>query len=350
MEIKKNKINLKKKNNVYSIQFINKNGFKFKFINFGCYISNICIPYKNQKKLFEDVILGYKNFNEVQKDKSFLNCTIGRVAGRIANSSFRLSGKRYNLNNNEKKHHIHGGDSGFNKKVWNIVNLNKNSKSLSCKMVYRSSDLEEGYPGELLCSTIYTLNNNNEIIIKFHATTNKDTIVNLTNHNYWNFNGHSEYYNNIGNHVLFIDADRYCVIDTDFIPTGKIISLSGKKIDFRKPKIIGSDILEKGGIDHYYINKNYNNKLIKVLEVFSPSTKMGLTMWSNQPGLQLYTGNNMEAFYNGKNNLNYGKNYGLCLEPQKYPNSFNAKKFSGIILDRNKIYKSTIKFCLKNDY
>ena len=160
----------------------------------------------------------------------------------------------------------------------------------------------------------------------------------------------NEYYNNIENHVLSIDADRYCVTDTDFIPTGKIISLSGKKIDFRKPKIIGSDILEKGGIDHYYINKNYNNKLIKVLEVFSPSTKMGLTMWSNQPGLQFYTGNNMEAFYNGKNNLNYGKNYGLCFEPQKHPNAINIKNFPSVILKKGKTYKSTIKFCLKNNY
>ena len=161
MHIKKKNIARINNKKIYLIEFENINGYKFNFTNFGCYIMNIIIPYINNAKKTEDVILGYKNFKEIIKDKSFFNSTIGRVAGRISNSSFKLNNVKYKLKNNENKHHLHGGKQGFNKKVWKIINIKKTNNLLSCQMNYISNDLQEGYPGQLDSFVTYTLNNKN---------------------------------------------------------------------------------------------------------------------------------------------------------------------------------------------
>ena len=348
MKIKKKQI-YKNNDNIYLIEFINDNNFKFKFLNLGCYIKSIKIPYLNSEKS-EDVILGYKNLKDIKNDKSYFNATIGRVAGRISNSFFELDKKKYTLFNNDKKHHLHGGMYGFNKKIWQIMKLKKEYNYASCTMIYNSPHLEEGYPGNLKCYVKYSLNNQNQIIIDFKAKTDKKTLVNLTNHNYWNFNGHNNFYNNIANHEILINARKYYEVNRDLLPTGRILNVKKTTFDFTKFKKINPKILKKNGIDNFFIKNNEKNQIRKIAEVYSPLTKMGMELFTDQIGIQFYTGNNMKKRYNGKKGRSYGKNYGLCLEPQKYPNSFNAKKFSGIILDRNKIYKSTIKFCLKNDY
>ena len=350
MEISKKKLATINNKIIYSIELENDNGFRFNFINFGCCIRNIIIPYSKKNNKFEDVVLGYKNLDNIINDKSYFNCIIGRVAGRISNSSFFLNNKKYNLHNNEKKHHLHGGKCGFNKKIWNIKNLENNNDSVVCTMNYKSVHLEEGYPGNLECYTKYSLNNKNQITVEFEANSDRDTLVNLTNHNYWNFNGHLKYYNNIENHILSINSNKYCEVDNELIPSGKIINTTKTKFDFNNPKKISYNILKNGGIDNYFIFKKNNKRVKKILKIFSPVTRMGMILFSNQPGLQFYTGNNLDGNYIGKNNHNYGKNYGLCFEPQLYPNAINIKNFPSIVLKKGENYKSKTIFSLKNNF
>jgi len=349
MKIIKKKIGQIKNKKIYSIELINDNNFRLKFLNFGCYITNIIIPYNNKAK-DEDVVLGYENFKDFLKDKDYLNCVIGRVAGRISDSKFKLNNIVYKLFKNEKINHLHGGKEGFNKKFWEIKSLKKNKNLAQCVFHYNSPHLEEQYPGNINCNIKYKLDNRNRITIEFNAKSDRDTILNLTNHNYWNFNGHKNFYSNISNHKVSIYADKFLKKNKNLIPRKKISNLKGTKFDYRLSKEIGKNILKKGGVDNYFINKKSQKKLKKISEVFSPKTKMGMVLFSNQPGIQFYTGNNMKYNYKGKNNRKYGKNFGLCFEPQKYPNAINTKSFPSIVLKKDKRYKSHIVFCLKNNF
>ena len=348
MKIKKKQIS-KTYSSIYSIKFINDNNFKFEFLNLGCYIKSVKIPYTNSNKS-EDVILGYKKLKDIKNNVSYFNTIIGRVAGRISNSFFKIDRKKYILFNNNKKHHLHGGLNGFNKKIWKIVKIEKKYNFVSCTMVYNSPHLEEGYPGNLKCYVKYSLNNQNQIIIDFKAKTDRRTLVNLTNHNYWNFNGHNKFYNNIENHKILINSKKYCEVNKHLLPTGKILNVNKTKFDFRKFKKINKKILYNKGIDNFFISANKEIKIQKIAEIYSPLTKMGMELFSDQPGIQFYTGNNMLKKYKGKKRRSYGKNFGLCLEPQNYPNSINTKNFPKKILNKNKIYKSKTIFCLKNNY
>tara|TARA_Y100001970_G_C13997744_1_gene731687 strand:- start:256 stop:909 length:654 start_codon:yes stop_codon:yes gene_type:complete len=217
-------------------------------------------------------------------------------------------------------------------------------------MYYNSADLEEGYPGNLKCFVEYQLNNNNQIIINYKAISDKNTLVNLTNHNYWNFNGHNKHYGNIYNHLALIKADKYCEINKKLLPTGRIIKVKGTKLNFNSFKKINPKVLKSSGIDNYFIQNKKNNQISKIAEVYSPLTKMGMTIYSNQPGVQFYSGNNMKSKYKGKKGKYYGVHYGLCFEPQKYPNAININNFPSIILKKGDIYNSKIKICLKNKY
>ena len=335
---------------IYKITFTNKNNYKISFYNFGGYINNIFIPYNNKLHEHEDVLLGYRNFEEYISDQSYLNCIIGRVCGRISNAQFSLNNDKYKLFPNDRNHHLHGGKYGFNKKIWNIDFLDKNVDEMFCLLRYRSSHLEEGYPGNLECKVKYILNNKNQFIIKFSATSDHDTLVNLTNHNYWNFHGHRKFYQNILNHRIQIFSDSYCEIDKDFIPTGKIKKINKKKYDFNKLKIIDHYELEDYGIDHCYIIKKYNGKLKKIASVYSDKTKMGVQILSDQPCLQFYTGNMMKKSYSGKFNRNYGYQHALCLEPQLFPNSINQKNFKTSLLYKGKRYESRILMQLENNF
>ena len=359
MKIKKEKITTLDNQQVFKITFTNNNNYVVNFYNFGGYIDSISIPYKNKLHEYEDVLLGYRNFENYILDKSYLNCIIGRVCGRISNAKFDLNNKTYQLFSNNGQHHIHGGQFGFNKKVWHINSLNKNSDEISCILYYKSLHLEEGYPGTVECITKYILNNKNEFIIEFYATTDSDTIINLTNHNYWNFHGHNSYYQNIKDHIVKINARYYCESDNNLIPTGKLLNVENTKLNFFDYTKINQDILRDNGIDTCYcvsdnafldlINLD-KRKLREVATVFSNLTKMGIVMYSNKPCLQFYTGNMMHESYNGKYGKKYGRQYGLCLESQFFPDSMNCKNFVIPILQKGKTYNSTIIIKLKNDF
>jgi len=349
MNFYKKKIHSMRGNDIYSITLINDNNYKITFYTYGGYIHNVMIPYKNNPDKFEDVILGYDDFDECLKAPGYFNSIIGRVGNRISNSQFSLNNNIYKLFNNVGDNHLHGGKEGFNKKIWSINNLSKTDHELICELGYVSVNLEEGYPGNLDCKVTYTLNNNNEFIINNSAVSDADTIVNITNHNYWNFHGHGDHYKNITDHVVKIFSSNVCENNEQSIPTGKTLSVKNTKFDFMEERIITQNFLDKGGIDNNYDVGN-DNKLKKVALAYSNITRMGVTYLSDQPGNQFYTGNMMIDRYIGKYSRTYGLQHGFCFEPQFPPNGINEKNFVSPILKANKNYNSTIIMKLSNDF
>ena len=349
MKVKKEHICTVHGKKVSKIKFTNDNNYSLEFFNYGGYFHKILIPYKNHVDKYEDVILGYDKFKDYLTDQHYINALVGRVCGRIANAKFVLNGKEYILNKNDGDHHIHGGEKGFSKNIWEINNIEKDKDHLICELFYRSKDLEDGYPGNVDCIAKYSLNNKNEIIIDLSATTDKDTIINLTNHNYWNFHGHKNFYQKINDHFIKIDSDYVCEVDKDQIPSGELIDVSKTKYDLRKIKKIDKSILDQDGIDHCYtINKN--KKLTEVSSIYSDYTKMGMIFFTDQPGLQLYTGNMMAKKYLGKYDKKYGLQHGICLEAQKYPDAINQPNFINPILKPGEKYSSKIIMRLKNNF
>ena len=327
----------------------NNNNFSITFSNLGGYIHKVQIPYLKNPELYEDVILGYENPLDVYTEKSYFNVITGRICNRIKDAQFSLNGKKYFLYKNDNSNHLHGGLKGFNTKIWKISDVIERNNDFTISMKYLSPHLEEGYPGNLSCTTSYNLNNNNEFSIKYSATTDQDTIVNITNHNYWNFHGHNKNYNNISDHSVMIDSDSLCEVDEELIPTGNIKLITGSKYDFINKRNITQYLLDKGGIDLNYV-VNANKQLRLVGKIWSNITKMGVSYRTDQPGLQFYTGNNMFDRYQGKYGRSYGKNYGLCFESQQIPNSINQENFVSPILRIGERYLSTTIIKLHNDF
>tara|TARA_B100001123_G_scaffold450320_1_gene620421 strand:+ start:2256 stop:3308 length:1053 start_codon:yes stop_codon:yes gene_type:complete len=335
---------------IFLLKFINNNNYSIEFCNYGGYFFNINIPYKKDLSKSEDVLLGYSNLDHYIHDNLYLNSIVGRYCNRISHANFKLNNSSYNLYPNLKPHHIHGGLNGFNKKIWSIDRIEKNKNYISCVLSYLSKHMEEGYPGNLKCYSTYILNNDNELIINFNAKSDHDTVVNITNHNYWNFHGHYSSYNDIKDHHIKINANKYCETDLDSIPTGKLIKVNNSKYDFENFKNINDHILDNKGIDKCFCINDFDGKIKEIATAFSNLTKMGIIMYSNKPGLQFYTGNNISNNLKGKYNRFYHKNYGFCLESQFFPNSINHDNFISPILLKNDLYESNIVIKLKNDF
>ena len=229
MEYKITKLQNDKGLDIDIVNIINSNNYSFSFYTYGGYMSEVCIPTSSNVSETEDVLLGYGNLDDCLEAHGYFNSIIGRVCNRIGQSKFTLNGKEYNLYSNTKPDHLHGGEVGFNKKIWKIADIKKTSQSIKVELTYQSKHLEENYPGNLNCKTIYELNNNNEILISFNATTDQDTIVNMTNHNYWNFHGHKDNYKNITDHVVRISSNQICETDEGSIPTGKLFDVVNTK-------------------------------------------------------------------------------------------------------------------------
>ena len=350
MQIEKKKITEIEKKEVFNIVFTNNNNFTVGFYNFGGYIDKILVPLFGKNNLREDILLGYNNFKDFLSDKSYLNCIIGRVCGRIKNSKFVLKNNQYNLYANDGKNHLHGGNIGFNKKIWTIENLNQTSNYLSCDLVYRSVHLDEGYPGNLECKVNYSLNNNNEFKIEFKAESDQDTIINLTNHNYWNFHGHGKLYNNILHHKVKINSRKYFQNDKELIHTHQVLNTNNTKYNFFNFKYIDSIVLNNNGIDILYIVEDYNEKVIEIASCYSDISGIGMKLFSNQPAMQYYTGNMMNFSYNGKMDRRYGYQYGMCFEPQLFPFSFNKFDNKSPTLFKGQKYHSIITMKLLNNF
>ncbi len=331
------------------IEIENSYNYKIKFYTYGGYFHEVHIPTLNNPNKHEDVLLGYGSLDEILKADGYFNSIIGRVCNRIEDSKFILNNTEFNLYSNTPPDHLHGGKEGFNKKIWKIEDIKKENNFVRCTMSYFSKHLEENYPGNLSCKVIYELNDNNEMIIIFKASADQDTIINLTNHNYWNFHGHNNFYQNITDHEVKIVSKFYCENDNNSIPTGRILAVEGSKFDLTKSTIIEDSFLNNGGIDNNYslLDNNISNP---VAQIFSNKTGMGVEYSTNQNGIQFYTGNMMNQKYNGKYNKEYGLQYGMCLETQNFPNAINIPNFPSSILKKGEIYNSFTKIKLRNDF
>lgn len=318
--------------------------------NLGATIVSIAVPDKNGD--IADVCLGYSTPGEYLNSSTYFGVVAGRYANRIANGEFSLEGVKYTLNKNDGDNHLHGGNVGFDKRLWDyeIINDKENPK---LKLTLISEDMDEGYPGEVTANVIYSLDAKNRLNIEYSATSDKDTIVNLTNHSYFNLNGHNK--GDILRHKLYINADKFVRVGGDCIPTGELVEVEGTPFDFRacgeKMHTVGerigaddNDIKCGVGYDHSFVLTSNGKELIKAAILFEEYNGRMMTVYTNKPGVQLYTGNMLEKNTKGKFNSKYGKRSGLCLETQFLPDSPNHPEFPSCILKANENYNYTTVF------
>lgn len=322
----------------------NQNGMKADIISYGATVVSLTAPDRNNK--FEDIVLGYDNIEGYVNDNSYFGSIVGRYGNRIAKGQFTLDGKKYQLTINNNENHLHGGKVGFNKKNWEIVKTEENDNGVSVTFKYLSKDGEEGYPGNLVLYVTYTLTKNNELKIDYKATTDKNTILNPTHHSYFNLTGNPN--NTILNHELMINASEITPVNSALIPTGKLMKVENTPFDFRKSKKIGKDINSNNeqiklglGYDHNFVIDRKNNDIIKIAEVYEPTTGRLMEVFSDQPGVQFYTGNFLNGSATGKNGIKYNYRTGFCLEAQHFPDSPNQPNFPNVILKPGEEYKQT---------
>lgn len=321
----------------------NSKGMSAEITNFGGIIVSLFIPDKEGK--IDDVVLGYDNLESYEKKGPFFGAIIGRYANRIGGSRFELNGVEYKLSKNEGENQLHGGIKGFDKKVWNAKITNKDGAE-ALELSLRSADGEEGYPGNLDVKAIYTLTEDNELVIDYHAVSDKDTVVNLTNHSYFNLSGHAS--GNILHNKLMIKADKFTPTDKYSIPTGEIAEVKGTPMDFTSMKPVGQDIdadfeqikFTKGYDHNFALNTNGNLKE-KACEVVDEKSGRIMEVYTTKPGVQLYTANFLTGEDIGKGGVPYYKNAALCLETQYYPDSVNQKHFPSPVLRAGEEYKHT---------
>lgn len=307
-------------------------------INYGGIVVAIRVPDKVGN--IDDVALGYDNLEAYENGDKYFGALIGRCGNRIKNASFKLNGKEYNLAKNNGNNHLHGGNIGFDKVVWNAEIVEENKLKLS----YFSKDGEENYPGNLNVSVYYSLNDQNELKIEYYATTDEDTIVNLTNHSYFNLSGKLS--DNILNEELLINADKFTVTDSESIPTGELRDVSNTPMDFRTLKVIGKEIdsdyeqIRFGqGYDHNWILNSNGDINIIAAKVIDELSGRVMEVYTTNEGVQFYTGNFLDGTCIGKSGKIYNKRSGLCLETQFIPDSINHNNFTSCILKKDQEYR-----------
>ncbi|GIM27707.1 aldose 1-epimerase [Clostridium polyendosporum] len=321
----------------------NDNGMVVKISNYGGIVVSLIVPDKNGK--LDDVVLGYDRLDGYLKNGSFFGAIIGRHANRIENASFEINGVVYNVTKNEGENQLHGGLIGFHKVVWRAEIVRKGQDEC-LQLSYISKDGEEGYPGNLDVKVIYTLTDDNALRIDYLAISDKDTVVNLTNHSYFNLSGHAS--GDILKHEVMIDADRFTVNDKYSIPTGEIRRVKGTLMDFTKLTPIESGIFSEyeqiafgHGYDHNWVLNVSGEKAEKAAEVFDASNGRLMEVYTTKPGIQLYTGNYLDESECCKDSARYVKNSGLCLETQYFPNSVKHEHFPSPILKAGERYNHT---------
>jgi aldose 1-epimerase len=286
-----------------------------------------------------NVNLGFDNVRGFEGQHPYFGATVGRFANRIAKGKFTLDGKEYTLAANNGPNHLHGGIKGFNRVMWKAEEV-KNDKEVGVRFSYLSRDGEEGYPGNLTVTALYTLTADDELKIEFTAKTDKPTVLNLTNHNYWNLNG--AFSGSILDHVLMLTAHQYVPVDEDLIPTGELAGVEGTPLDFRKPKPIGQDIQkiksDPVGYDHCFVLNNQDGDLALAARVKDPDSGRVMEVYTTQPGIQLYTGNFLSG---GEGEGGARQHEAFCLETQHYPDAPNQKNFHSAALRPGQTYKQT---------
>lgn len=313
----------------------NNHGLTLEMIDYGATVVALRAP--DRSGVQNDIVTGYARWEDWLKNEAYFGTTIGRTCNRIGNARFELDGNEYKLTANQGKHQLHGGLIGFNSKLW-TVETKQNENSISLIFKTSSQHLEEGFPGNLQVQACYTLDNQNIISMKFEATTDAPTPVNLTNHTYFNLGGHDS--GTIYNHQVLIFADYMTETDKDSIPTGKLLSVKQTPFDFTQVHPIGERIgaLEFGYDDNYALN-SFSNDCEPAARVFCPESGRVLDILTTEPGIQFYTANWFNNIA-GKNGHFYQKHEAFALETQHYPDSMNHPEFPNVILRPDQTYKS----------
>jgi len=318
----------------------NKNGVEAAITNYGGTVVSLKVADRNGK--FEDVVLGYDNLDGYATGKAYIGATVGRYANRIAHATFTLDGTTYTLAKNDGDNHLHGG---FNKRVWTAKDVSS-SAAQALELTYLSRDGEEGFPGNLPVKVVYTLTDQNELKIDYSATTDKDTVLNLTNHAYFDLAGQGN--GDILQQQIMIKADRFTPIDATSIPTGELRSVKGTPFDFTNSTAIGARIdqddqqLKLGrGYDHnWMLNNGTPGSLFLAAQAYDPHSGRVLEVSTTEPGIQLYTGNFLDRIH-GKDGKVYNRRYAFCLETQHFPDSPNHPNFPSAELKPGQHFQST---------
>ncbi|WP_281634448.1 aldose epimerase family protein [Flavobacterium luteolum] len=336
---------------VESYKLKNQNGMEVDIITFGGRITDLKVP--NKAGVSENVVIGFSSLAQYEKENPFFGALIGRYGNRIAKGKFSLDGKEYQLAINNAPNALHGGPQGFFNVVWKADEV-KSGENASLKLSYVSKDMEEGYPGNLKVFVTYTLTNDNQLEVLYEATTDKKTVVNLTQHSYFNLSG--DFTKTILDHELTLNADKLVPVDADLIPTGKLEDVAGTPFDFRTPKLIGKDInakndqLEKGkGYDHCWVLNNPEKGKTIIAKVYHAASGRVMEMTTDEPGIQFYSGNFLDGTLPMPNGGTFAHRTGLCLETEHYPDSPNQKNFPTTVLNPGENYKTktTFKFSVK---
>jgi aldose 1-epimerase len=320
----------------------NSKGMQADIMTYGGILVSLKVPDRSGNRA--DVVLGFDSLDGYQTDPPppYFGALIGRYGNRIGGGRFTLNGTEYKLAQNNGPNHLHGGLRGFDKVVWKA----RTPDAQSLELTYLSKDGEEGYPGNLTAIVTYSLTDSNELKLDYRATTDKDTVVNLTNHSYFNLAGQGE--GDVLGHQIMINAGRFTPVDSGLIPTGELRSVEGTPFDFRQPKAIGERIdapdeqLKFGkGYDQNFVLNRSGNGLELAAKVMEPKSGRVMEVLTTEPGVQFYTGNNLDGSIRGKGGKAYGRRYGLCLETQHFPDSPNKPNFPSVALKPGAQYQTT---------
>ena len=331
---------------VFLYTLSNINGLEMKVTNYGGIITSLKVPDRNGN--LEDVVLGYNSLAGYLEETPYFGAIIGRYGNRIAQGKFNLGDEEYTLATNNIGNHLHGGIKGFDKVVWETTEI-ESDDGLGLKFSYLSPDGEEGYPGNLKVEVTYTLGNDNSIRFDYQASTDKTTVVNLTQHSYFNLSGN--FREDILNHQLTLHADHFLSVDSTLIPTGELTPVKNTPFDFTNPTGIGERIeenneqLKRGlGYDHCWVlNENTDEAagLNHAATLHHPGTGRTMNVYTSEPAIQFYSGNFLDGTITGKLGIKYIQRFGLCLETQHYPDSPNQERFPSTSLNPGEIYQTS---------
>ena len=309
-------------------------------INFGGIIVSILVPDKNGN--ITDVALGYRQLDKYIDNDGYIGALIGRHANRIENAYFELNGKGYELAKNDGENHIHGGEIGLHNVIWDATISNQAGAEVLV-LTHTSPDGEENYPGKLAVKVEYTLTEENELKIDYTAVSDKDTVVNLTNHAYFNLSGHNS--GDVLKHQIYINADEFTPVNDECIPTGEIRSVKGSVMDFTKMEGLADGLNSQDeqiangmGYDHNWVLNTKGNISEVSAELYDPESGRAMQVFTTKPGIQFYSGNHLSEELIGKENAVYRERTGLCLETQYFPNAMKHKNFPSPVLKANQEY------------
>lgn len=323
----------------------NKDGIQVDIITYGGRITSLRTA--DTEGNLENVVLGFDTIEQYEKGNPYFGALVGRYGNRIAKGKFSLDGTAYSLAKNNGENNLHGGEQGFDKKVWDAAS-EEGEDWVKLKLSYLSTDMEEGFPGNLRTTVTYTLTKDNSLEVLYEAVTDKTTVVNLTQHAYFNLSG--DFSTNILDHVVELAADSYLPVDQGLIPTGELRPVEGTPFDFREPKPIGKDIDADneqlrlgGGYDHCWV-LNDQGRYRSVANAYHPATGRNMEVLTDEPGVQFYTANFLDGSLPAPNGGTYGKRSGFCLETQHYPDSPNQPGFPSVTLEPGATYSSKTTF------